>query len=256
MKVNKKIQVVMLATEDKESFIIKCIKAHSDRADITELINTDIEYEGRDIEELVDEGVLGELEYTLVSKYASRTYYKPQHLYFTSDDEIKEGDWCYNHYTPMVMKVSVGGKDWEENKKAFSKIIASSHPKLTTLVAGGGQGNAGMWRMLPQPSKAFLQKYCEEGGIDVIEVEYEDYDVSGCKTGTCKEDEPLMCWRDGCINPKLKYKPKVSSHNEITIHPIKNSWNKEEVAMLMHRTAEHVLIYSETDLEDWIKENL
>ena len=51
----------------------------------------------------------------------------PEGFIITSDVEIKQGNTCLNIYNkvPSIMKnVNVGGKDWEENKKGFLKVIA------------------------------------------------------------------------------------------------------------------------------------
>jgi len=123
------------------------------------------------------------------------TMWQPQHLYFTTDEEIKEGDWCLKPLYKDGIKLGFGilqadssyfggyGYDWEEHHK----IIATTDPKLN----------------LPQPSQAFIEKYCKLGGIDEVDVEYfEEAYMSGGYHYTKK--------------PQLK----VDSHNSITIHPI------------------------------------
>lgn len=99
---------------------------------------------------------------------------------------------------------------------------------------------------LPQPSKAFIEKYCKLGGIDEVMIEYEER----------QEFESADDYTYGC-----GIEPKVNSHNEITIHPIKNSWNREEVEKLIinafeagyqsrKNESEGVFIL---DVDDWIK---
>jgi len=66
---------------------------------------------------------------------------------------------------------------------------------------------------LPQPSKAFIKKYCDLGGIDEIMVDYGVYNR----------------FANNGRGVRHVTKLKINSHNEITIHPIKDSWTREEV---------------------------
>ena len=64
-----------------------------------------------------------------------------------------------------------------------------------------------------------------------------------------------------------RLRPKINSHNEITIHPIKDSWTREEVIELLNAYGNHVALeFSDCDCsytepfsmteDEWIKENL
>ena len=88
------------------------------------------------------------------------------HFYVLSDDEIKVGDWTLtnpkgnNESRPF--KVDNGGtctsiEYANERYKSYNylKVIASTDPSLN----------------LPSPSKAFIQKYCNKGGIDEVMVD-------------------------------------------------------------------------------------
>lgn len=94
------------------------------------------------------------------------TMWQPQHLYFTTDEEIKEGDLCYDEgASPGWNGIKNISKCLRTDKKGYwnkrcNKIIASTDPKL---LADG----------LPQPSQAFIEKFCKVGGIDEVDVEYE-----------------------------------------------------------------------------------
>jgi hypothetical protein len=52
---------------------------------------------------------------------------KPQHIYITSDEEIKEGDWCYDEYNKVVFKNTCAG-----TPGASKKIILTTDPDLIT----------------------------------------------------------------------------------------------------------------------------
>lgn len=110
-------------------------------------------------------------------------------------------------------------------------------------------------RLLPQPSQAFIEKYCRLGGIDEVLVEYEKI-YKYCNDGkVCECNNPRFC-KDG--RQGIDYKLKVDSHNAITIHPIKYSWSKEEVNELcdLYESIIHGDFHTmmEEDMWDRIKE--
>ena len=107
-----------------------------------------------------------------------------QHLYILSDDEIKEGDW-YLLDDNTINKASANLRYKNHEKK----IIASTDSSLK----------------LPRPSNEFNKKYCEEGGINEVLVEYMDYK----------------------LNNEIQEVLKVAPDNTITIYPIKETFSKE-----------------------------
>jgi hypothetical protein len=139
--------------------------------------------------------------------------WQPQHLYFTTDEEIKEGDWCLKPLYKDGIKLGFGilqadssyfggyGYDWEEHHK----IIATTDPKLTVNISRP----LGVTQELPKPSQAFIEKYCKLGGIDEVDVECEDDNYGA-----------LFTLIDGSTETVIAQKLKVDSHNSITIHPI------------------------------------
>ncbi len=173
---------------------------------------------------------------------------RSKHLYITSDDEIKEGDWCYrtnkrykdNKTSIFISKcykqdnnLWVNFKDSDGiysclvDTNTIKKIIATTDRSLTKdsiIVGGKGASRTITYTYLPQPSKAFIEKYCKVGGIDEVMVEYE-----GCKFVCEKGKGTPDCVKIECQD----LIPKINSHNEITIHPIKDSYTKEEVKKLL-----------------------
>jgi len=128
---------------------------------------------------------------------------RENHLYFTSDEEIKEGDWVmYNNCIEQAGRV-----ESQIAYHGFKKIIASTDPKL---IADG----------VAQIPQAFIQKYVELGGIYNVMVEY-------------FEDNDNLQYNE--FGEHAPYRVKVNSNNEITIHPIKDSWSREEVLELKRR---------------------
>ena len=155
-----------------------------------------------------------------------------EEIYITTDEEVKEGDWFlfYRDKWHIMNELPNGNFRKEAYGKTVCKIIATTDTKLN----------------LPQPSQAFIEKYCEAGGIDEVLVEYE------------------VTYEEDIINFKIveiiKEKLKVNSHNEITIHPIKESWDREEITRLLSNISSYTHVHNRVvvgkELNNWIKENL
>ncbi len=158
---------------------------------------------------------------TLVSGSKSNKIIKFQNLYITSNEEIKEGDWCLffwdggqvgslpNQYKPSKGHVLNNG---------LRKIVATTDSSLELVK---DLGEISQTAILPQPSKQFVQKYIEEFNkeniIEKVLVEYGKYpDGFDLEDGT-----------------QYSYNLKTDSHNCITIKPIKDSWTREEVKDLI-----------------------
>lgn len=185
--------------------------------------------------------------------YANRRIlnsYISQHLYITSDDEIKEGDWCI--YLGLSMrcfkvinaednKLYHGSREYF-NKSICKKIIATTN---TSLIIEGKLYKT--TSNLPQPSQQFIEKYIEEynkGNIitDVL-VEYEMR-----HTGWTEDQSEYT------YDEFLKVNPK---DNTITIKKLKDNWNREEVIELIKKAYYDAEIANCGDtVEEWIEENL
>jgi len=118
-----------------------------------------------------------------------------QHLYITSDEEIKEGDWYYNnHYNSVALCTSIHAL----NRNNQFKIIATTDTSLE----------------LPQLSQSFIKTYIEAYNngkvIDKVMVEYTKFE------NIRWSDE----WQKFTNNEEIL---KVDRNNEITIKPIKDS---------------------------------
>ena len=222
----KRTKVIMLPTDKAE----KCIIKH-------------------------EEGLgLGYIKGFLSQGYLKGNNETSHHLYFINGEEIKEGDWAISHG-----KVIQWAKDFKENfeidlnwHKEDKKIIATTDPGLKILNGKPymSQDLVKVWiypeKRLPQPSQAFIEKYCKVGGIDEVDVEYVKQKT--CKSPHCDD----LC--DACEEPILK----VDSHNIITIHSIKEKlYTIEEVAELCAKAYwDGNLNTGDIIPEDWIKENL
>lgn len=105
-----------------------------------------------------------------------------QHLYFLSDEEIKEGDWYYHFKLKEIFRLY---KDTMHNK-AFEleyakKIIATTDGSLghEESIYDPRSKTGGRWITLPQPSAPFIEKFVEEynkgnvitdGGVMILQV--------------------------------------------------------------------------------------
>jgi len=181
-----------------------------------------------------------------------------QHLYFLSDEEIKEGDWVLwnmgNEF--QVLKIDVIDYTFERQRDECIKIIAATDPMLShnecTECRGWGNDQKGYCsnckgtgngKIFPRPSDSFIKKYCELGGIDEVMVEYEDY---------LTEELALK-------GSFTNYRLKISPDNTITIKKVKDSWSKEEVIQLFTKYKNWELgriNWSKESLNKWIEENL
>lgn len=186
------------------------------------------------------------------------------HLYFLSDEEIKEGDWFINiNAIPQqtIQQACENGKAYVNCSK-FShyrehckKIIATTDESLKVTCPNKNipyaccnkEDFCGIKLSLPRPSNEFLKKYCELGGIDevLVEVEKSNYN-DWIKTGT----------------PQPECKLKVAPDNTIIIKPVESEfYTREEVINLFHKWLENYHQSNETavwksSLDNWIKKNL
>lgn len=177
-----------------------------------------------------------------------------QHLYITSDEEIKKGDWCYKEDVKnKIFKWVNTENDWYNDSK---KIIATTDKSLSiNMYDINGAREVNFDIELPQPSQQFIEKYIEEynKGNKIIEVlvEVEEYD----------HDEE---WSDiGGAYETYKLRLKIDSQNQITIRKQKNSWSREEVMKLIEDFT--MVTYNiplnkhperEIAINKWIEENL
>ena len=180
------------------------------------------------------------------------TFGKPQHLYIIDNSEIKEGDWWLNKSNNTIY---TGDEDMCSRANTNSnckKIIATTNPKLhsTRLKACpiNPEDNMVSIRGVSKPPKSFIEEYCRVGGIDEVDVEYGLFHDGNFKHGF--ETHAFKSIR----------KPRVNSNNEIIIHPIKDSWTREEVLKIIKDFA--YCLYEKhghpdpADTAIWIKENL
>lgn len=179
-----------------------------------------------------------------------------QHLYFLSNEEIKEGELFIDlrEKTPdkeYIYTAGLGGHA-EFANKIGKKIIVTTD---ISLLKSYSEQTLNDFACLPQPSKefiqAFIKAYNESKPITKVLVEY---DVI-----TLNED-----WSKRPVVVTNEYKLKVNSSNEITIKKVKDSWTKVELRpiflKLCHDTADYIEKgydeKTEFNIDKWIEENL
>jgi len=132
----------------------------------------------------LNNGYIEEDDQYLLGDATSNSHQEPksafefQHLYFTTDEKIKEGDHFYNPATNEILFASKEMLSWNsdttQEHKGWRKIISSTDPKLV-FIEDYGYAKAGI--PLPQPSQDFIKAYCKQGGIDEVDVEYKYHKV-------------------------------------------------------------------------------
>ena len=187
-------------------------------------------------------------------------YALEQHLYITSDDNIKDSDWCilFDDFGNVMSTPQQYLKTKAHVlNSGLKKIIATTDSSLK-IDRKDSHPNS-IWKLdgalLPQPSQSFIQKYIDEynkGNIitDVL-VEYEEIMQF--------EKNPEFYGTDKHYNTRLpsierlKINPK---DNTITIRRVKDSWSREEVADKIRQYQHSVDRNEVTTIAQWIKENL
>jgi len=165
----------------------------------------------------------------------------PQYLYFTTDEEINHNDWYVDAILNEARKYH---SDINHLTKNDRKIIASTDPKLTVKnYLTGVKGRYFDMQPIAQPTQAFIKAYCEQGGIDEVNVEY---------------DVELKSYH---IAPYEEWKLKVDPiHNTITTHRIvEKMYSSMEVQekIIQYITDMNPGLKVNQELNpDWIKKNL
>ena len=193
-----------------------------------------------------------------------------QHLYITSDEEIKEGDWCYNSKRKSIElgKYMIGTNEFIFCKK----IIATTDISLISIneqyfdVNKSRKSAVLEQKTLPQIPQEFIEAYVKayNEGNPITEVMVE-YELDVCKRCNGKGTEIvailgecncLKCKGKGILSDNINL--KVNPDNTINIKSIKDNWSREEVKQLCKLAFKYHCDNSRTtSLPDkWIEENL
>tara|TARA_R110000764_G_scaffold111252_1_gene197938 strand:+ start:1830 stop:2480 length:651 start_codon:yes stop_codon:yes gene_type:complete len=209
-------------------------------AGVVRLATKDKVIEGSLISRAIDDKLAIANCLTLEDKNAEKDEHENNYLYFTSDERLIHPNKGWTIVEGQLQENCIGGK----------LVIATADPKL---LPKHDHDHNKYPNQIPQ---SFIESYAKNP-VDEVLLEYEraTYDD----------------WMDNGASPvpdklKLVNNEVVIVDQERGIAIIKTpgdagagrpkTYTRDEVAMLIHRTAEHVLIYSETDLEEWIKDNI
>lgn len=180
----------------------------------------------------------------VLNKEGTRVY--KHHLYFITDDEIKEGDWFIND--DGLWKCSGGIIPTGLNP---NKVVATTDKLLQRKDVVGKNDIVGYNfnnLYLPKPSQAFIEKYCDKEGIDEVNIEV---DIICDESNEDKSNLYLLS--------KLKVDP---NHNTVTIHPIKTTWSREEIEEIIHKYSveineqEGMTVCSDDSINEFITKTL
>lgn len=176
------------------------------------------------------------------------TYNIPHHIYFISNNPIKEGNWFYNTHSKRVEKCTL----------IILKPKSSSTRDVLFKIEATTDSSLGL-SLIPQ---SFIEEYIkEEGNIKEVELSLiidldnppEGY-YTYIPSGKYSYDEPYLM-KQLLTNPDKEpnYKLLLNSNNEVIIHKSKESWNREEIKKLIQL---YETTYISGNIDKWIEENL
>lgn len=195
--------------------------------------------------------------------------YKPQHLYFTTDEEIKEGDWYIG-----------GGKVNKANGKYGTlltdrKIVATTNPELWDIkYKFQSEGANSFSHLLPDNGipkidtpfiEAYIKAYNEGNSIKEVLLEG-DYQTAirkdGCPFTKQPENGAYMAHDEHGWEILYKeyavrfenFKLKLKSNGSVIIHPVKERiYTREEFRAAVRQA----WIYSSgfVKFEEWFNKN-
>lgn len=172
------------------------------------------------------------------------------YLYITTDDEIKEGDWCIQETFGLGQITIKNDKECFVSKKrcindgvvitplinikdTVKKIVATTDTDLNSRYFPKKHNV----NKIPQQ---FIEEYCKAGGIDEVLLEMEEFIIQPY-FGNKKQFNSLRL--------------KIDSENCVIIHSIEPKlYTKDEVEELIYNAT--LIDNDEFHFYNWIKENL
>lgn len=172
------------------------------------------------------------------AEYYTEVGFTYNHIYITSNEDIKEGDWCIQNRN-YLCKITC---NQDRTQQGLKKIIATTD----NLTFDDGYNS---W-FIPSPSDGFIKKFIERYNagtpITKVMVEYEEYPITtyGMSDGEPETDTRLKVDKDNCI----------------TITSIKETWTREEVEKVIHTICGTMYkantLYAPHTVQEWIDQNL
>lgn len=171
-------------------------------------------------------------------EYLQSIYARSFHLHVLLDEEPNPKKNYLYHVDAAGDIHIIAPNTWKPNLRYASAIVGSTQDLMIPFEDGNRTYT------IPSPSESFIEKYVEEYNkgnvISKVMVEYavESYGLSN--------GEPT-------VDERLKINPK---DNTITIKKIKDSWNREEVEILLEKALYAKASWYSDEVKDWIKQNL
>lgn len=184
--------------------------------------------------------------------------YQPQHLYVTTDEVAKKGD--YYIHKELDSKLDSVKQLLEDGEFLAKKIIATTDSKLRERSIITETDKSIIHSVMPRIPQSFIEEYCKVGGIDKILVEYEVI------TNTYDNMVDLMCPHsvaeyEQTTSSTLKL--KTDTNNCIIIHPVEEKMYSEDTFEAKCIAFADLCIYKgipresvRNEFDKWIKENL
>lgn len=231
----KDCEFVLLPTETKreslEGFIVKCFKEHK----------------------VLKYGI-GKLSFCVNTASGVKDHWEPQHLYVTSRDEIKVGDFYYlfamSKQTIQRCETEKEAREAKDPKLTIAKVIASSDKRIGL----GPFPHSGVSDI----SEEQIREYINLSGIKKIKVEYGYPFVKGNYSNECCVCGDMFHGTDkrGFICDKHNY--PVVNEGKLSIKFKKDKvYTPEEVEELCKRAFDAGALSDINEVSgDWIKENL
>lgn len=159
-------------------------------------------------------------------------------LYIISNDKIKQNDWCLN-----ISKNIIYQKDNLPMDIMWKKIIATTDKSIYPKCDGKCAKNKCVY-MYPQPSQEFIKKYIESYNNNKVIIDV------------------LVEYKTNILYPVIENNNLIlkvnSKDNTITIKKLKDSWNREEIKLLIekYQNTFGTANAASTFVQDWINKNI
>lgn len=194
-----------------------------------------------------------------------------QHLYLTSDEEIKEGDWVI--YQTASKSWRMYGKCNKEKVQSankdvdYYKIIATTDKSLKIDTNLEDRVDVLYDNKLPQIPESFIKYYVEkQGKVGDVELEYNDRYLGYACGNTILTVGEHSQEIEGTAKDTRVFSLNLTDNNEIIIDIPKEEekmYSRDEVEELIRRSCSDMMLYSLDNfsgkrliMNEWIKENL
>jgi hypothetical protein len=199
----------------------------------------------------------------------------PQHLYFTSDEEIKEPCWAINKNGDTLYHITdVTLPHWDEITKHWNKVVATTNPELwyTRELTSKGEFEQGLLYKANSPYpryedalgmkwfkpsgiahigddfvEAYIKAYNEGKPITEVNLEY----IYQCDNGH------FMSYQGACTYPHChssnELKINLRSNGTVIISPVvKKTYDRDEVTTCIDEYLRHFITTNElTPIDEW-----